>query len=116
MNKSEQLEIKAKSLLDESLDDLDPAIARRLQQARYSALEKAKPRSFWSFYPQAISAVFAVTIISASLYFNFDEKALNNSELAMAADIEMLTANESLDLIEDLEFMQWLAESEEYAG
>ena len=50
MNKSEQLEIKAKSLLDESLDDLDPAIARRLQQARYSALEKAKPRSFWSFY------------------------------------------------------------------
>lgn len=34
----------------------------------------------------------------------------------MEADVEMLTANKSLDLIEDFEFMQWLAESEEYAG
>lgn len=116
MNKPEQFEKKAKSLLGESLDDLDPAITRRLQQARYAALEKAAPRSIWSFYPQAISAVFAVTIISVGLYFNFDNNALNNTELAMEADIEILTANESLDLIEDLEFMQWLEESGEYAG
>lgn len=116
MNKSDEFEKKAKSLLDEGLDDLDPAITRRLQQARYAALEKAKPRSIWSFYPQAISAMFAVTIISASLYFNYDNNTLNNTELAMEVDIEMLTANESLDLIEDFEFMQWLAESEEYAG
>ncbi len=116
MNKPEKFEVKVKSLLDEGLDDLDPAITRRLQQARYAALEKAKPRSLWVFYPQAISAVLAVTIISASLYFNYDSNALNNTELAMEADVEMLTANESLDLIEDFEFMQWLAESEEYAG
>jgi len=116
MNKSDEFEKKAKSLLDEGLDDLDPAITRRLQQARYAALEKAKPRSIWSFYPQAISAMFAVTIISASLYFNYDNNALNNTGLAMEADIEMLTANESLDLIEDFEFMQWLAESEEHAS
>ena len=116
MNKPGEFEKKAKSLLDESLDDLDPAITRRLQQARYAALEKAKPRSTWSFYPQAISAVFVITIISAGLYFNYDDNALNNTELALESDIEMLTVNESLDLIDDLEFMQWLAESEEYAG
>lgn len=116
MNKSEEFEKKAKAVLDESLDDLSPDICRRLQQARYAALEKAKPRSFWSFYPQAISVMFAVTIISVSLLFNFDENEINNTELAMEADIEMLTANESLDLMEDLEFMQWLAESEEYAS
>ncbi len=116
MNKPEEFEIKAKSLLNESLDDLEPAITRRLQQARYAALEKDKPRPIRAFYPQAISAMFAVTIISASLYFYYDSNALNNTELAMEADIEMLMANESLDLIEDFEFMQWLAESEEHAG
>lgn len=116
MNKPENFEVKAKSLLDESLDDISPDVAHRLQQARYAALEKAKPHSIWSFYPQAIAAMFAIAVISASLFFNFDENVLNNTELAMETDIEMLTTNEGLDLMEDLEFIQWLAESEEYAS
>ena len=116
MNKPENFENKAKSLLDESLDDLSPDIARRLQQARYAALEQAKPRSILSFYPQAVAAMLVVAVVSASLLFNFDDNVLNNTELAMETDMEMLITNESLDLLEDLEFMQWLAESEEYAS
>lgn len=116
MNKPENFENKAKSLLDESIDGVSPDVARRLQQARYAALEQAKPRAIWSFYPQAIAATLTVALISASLLFNFDDNVLNNTELAMETDIEMLTTNESLDLLEDLEFMQWLAESEEYAS
>ena len=116
MNKPDDFETKAKSLLDESLDELSPDISRRLQQARYAALEKAKPRSVWSFYPQAISAVFVVAIISTSLLFNFNQDTLNNTDLVMETDIEMLTANEGLELMEDLEFMQWLVETEEYAS
>lgn len=116
MNKPDKFENKTRSLLDESIIDISPDIARRLQQARYAALEQVKPRSIWSFYPQALAAMIAVAVVSASLFFNFDENVLNNTELAMETDIEMLTANESLDLMEDLEFMQWLAESEEYAS
>ncbi len=116
MNKPEVIEKKVKNLLDESLYDLSPEISRRLQQARYQALEKVKPRSNWLFYPQAISAVLAVVIISVALLFSFDEGRLNQTELALATDIEVLTANESLDLMEDLEFTQWLLESEAYAS
>ena len=116
MNKPENFEEKAKSLLDESLDDLSPDISRRLQQARYAALEKAKPRNLWSFFPQALTAMFVVAVVSASLVFNFNEDTLMNTDLAMETDIEMLTSNEGLELMEDLEFMQWLAESEEYAS
>ena len=116
MKKPGNFEQKNKSLLDESTDDISPDIARRLQQARYAALEKAKPRSIWSYYPQAIAATLLVTVISASLLFNFDDNVLNNTEIAMEADIEMLTSSEGLELMEDLEFMQWLAESEEYAS
>lgn len=116
MNKPDEFEKKAKNLLDQGLDDLSPEIDRRLQQARYAALEKAKPRSVWSFYSQALTATFAVAVISVTLLFNFNQDKLNQTELAMESDIEVLTANESLDLMEDLEFMQWLAESEEYAS
>lgn len=117
MNNPDKFEEKAKTLLDESLDDLSPDINRRLQQARYQALEKAKPRSRWSFYPQAISAMLAVAVISATVIFNFNDDKLMQTELAaMETDIEVLTGNESLDLIEDLEFMQWLVETEEYAS
>ena len=116
MNKPDNFEQKNKSLLDESLDDISPEVARRLQQARYAALEKAKPRSIWSYYPQAIVATLVVSVISASLLFNFDDNVLNNTEVAMEADIEMLTSSEGLELMEDLEFIQWLAGSEGYAG
>lgn len=116
MKKPGKFEQKNKSLLDESIDDISPDITRRLQQARYAALEKAKSRSLWSYYPQAIAATLAVSVILASLIFNFDDNVLNNTEIVMEADIEMLTSNEGLELMEDLEFIQWLAESEEYAG
>ncbi len=116
MNKPDKFEKNIKSMLDESTDDLSPEISRRLQQARYAALEKAKPRSIWIFYPQAMTAMFAIAVISLSLLFNFNDSELSNTELAMESDIEMLTANESLDLMEDLEFIQWLVESEEYAS
>lgn len=116
MNKSDKFEKNVKSMLDESIDDLSPDISRRLQQARYAALEKVKPRSIWTFYPQAMTAMFAIAVISVSLLVNFNDSELSNTELAMESDIEMLTANESLDLMEDLEFMQWLVESEEYAS
>jgi len=116
MNKPDNFEKKNKSLLDESIDDISSDITRRLQQARHAALEKAKSRSTWSFYPQATAAIFSIAVISAGLFFNFDDNVFNNTELTMETDIEMLTSNESLDLMEDLEFLQWLAESEEYAS
>lgn len=116
MNKPKEFEDKVKKILDESLDDLTPDITRRLQQARYAALEKTKSKTRWSFYPQAATAIFAVAVISMSMFLNLTDNELNETEFAMESDIEMLTANESLDLLEDLEFIQWLAESEEYAS
>ena len=116
MNKPDNLETQAKSLLDESVDDISPDIARRLQQARYAAIKKAKPRRIWSYYPQAIAATLLVSVISAGLLFNFDDNMLNSNALDMEADIEVLTSSEGLELMEDLEFMQWLAESDEYTS
>ncbi len=116
MSKSDKFEKKAKSLLDESIDDLSPEITRRLQQARYAAIEKTKPRTTWSFFPQAATAVFAIVVVSVSVFFNFNQNEVTETVLAMETEMEMLTSNDSMELMEDLEFIQWLVETEEYAG
>jgi len=116
MAKSERFEKKARTTLDESLKDLSPDITRRLQQARYTALEKAKPRTFWSFYPQALTAVIAIAVVSASVFFSFNPDDTTETVIAMEAEMEMLTSNDNLELLEELEFIQWLVETEEYAS
>ena len=116
MNDPENIEQHAKKVLDESVNDLSPDITRRLQQARYAAIEKAKARSVWSFYPQAITTLFAVAVVSMSLWFSMGEPDMTEIALTMETEIEMLTSNETLELMEDLEFIQWLAESQEYAS
>ena len=109
-------EKKSKVILDNSLNDINPDIVRRLQQARYAALEKAQSRNFWSFFPQVATAVFAVSIISVTLFFNFYQGDTTENVLATGIEMEMLSSNDNFELMEDLEFIEWLAETEEYAG
>jgi len=116
MNKSEDFENQAKQLLDQSLAEIHPDVSRRLQQSRFAALEKAKPRSIWLFYPKAATALFAVALVSVSFWFNSQTPDFSDTTLAMESDIEMLTDHDALELIEDLEFMQWLLETEKYAS
>ena len=116
MNKSEDIENQAKKLLDQSLAEINPEISRRLQQSRFAALEKAKPRTNWIFNPRAATALFAVAIISVSVWFNTQTPDFSDTTLAMESDIEILTDHDALELLEDMEFMQWLLETETYAS
>lgn len=116
MSKIENIEQKAKQQLDESLHDLSPDITRRLQQARYAAIEKASQKNIWSFLPEVKYAMFAIAIVSVSIFLKVNDNDSALTTLAMESDIEMLTSNESLELLEDLEFIQWLAENEKYVS
>ena len=109
-------EKKSKVILDDSLHDISPDVARRLQQARYAALEKAQPRTLWGFFPKTVTAFFAVSIISVSLFFNFNQGDTTETILATGIEMEMLSSNDNFELMEDLEFIEWLAETEEYAS
>lgn len=116
MSKTDNFEQTAKKQLDESLHDLSPEVARRLQQARYTALESVTRKKAWSFYPQAKYAMFALVVVTVSFFINVNEQDSTLATVAMESDIEMLTSNESFELLEDLEFIQWLAETEKYVG
>lgn len=116
MSINQEFEKKAKADLDESVEQLNPDITRRLQQARYAALEKASTRSTWSFYPKALATAFTIAVISVSLFFNFSQYEVSDTVLAMETEMEMLSSKDSFELMEDLEFMEWLVEFEEYTG
>ena len=116
MIKTDKMAQQVKQQLDASLEDLNPQVTRRLQQARYAAIEKAGSKKLWNFYPQAKYAMFALLVLTISIVFNVDKNVPVETTLAMESEIEMLTSNESLELLQDLEFMQWLAESKQHVS
>lgn len=116
MSTDNKFENKINKLLDESVDNLDQDISRKLQLARYAAIEKAQQKTFWSFIPKPVAAALAVAAVSLTVYFNLSNVGTIDTLASMESDIEMLTANESLDFIEDIEFLEWLAESDIHAS
>ncbi len=116
MNEHMEFEVKSKKYLDQSVDELSPDISRRLQQARYAALEKAKPYKIGAFFPKAVTATLAIAVVSISLFFNFNKNNGLDAVISLEAEIEMFTSNDNLELMEDLDFIEWLVETNEYAS
>ena len=116
MTKQHEFEQQAKTLLDQSVEELSPDIQRRLQQARHAALEKAQARPRWWGLPAAAMAMALVAVVTTSMLLNQHHDALPETMLALETEMELLTSTDNLELMEDLEFMQWLMESQGNAG
>lgn len=95
--------------LDRSCDALDGYTLSRLHRIRSAAL--ARPPSRWRSlllpFGGLVTACALVLVVNLALR----STALPTAGEAALEDIEMLTSNESLDLYEDYEFYQWLAEN-----
>ncbi|VAX11363.1 hypothetical protein MNBD_GAMMA25-1588 [hydrothermal vent metagenome] len=112
MQDDNKLNKQIRATLDVSVDNLDPDISRRLQQARHAVLETtAKPRMpFWQ--PAGAFALASILLLSVLVW----PDRQNMPEPAALADLELITADDSLQLYEDLDFYQWLLESDTHAG
>ena len=97
--------------LRDSADEFDAQTRSRLNQARQAALKEIRPRSAWRGAPALAGlATAAVAIIAVSLW----QPATQTPQSLVPpgieeADLELLMAEESLDMLEDLEFYTWLA-------
>ena len=102
---SDEFESKAKQAFDQSVDSLDAATLSRLNQGRHEALAGAagrRPIMRWA--PAgglAAAAVVAVVLVQSPTVV---ETPPGNT----AADFEILLSEDSLDMLEDLEFYDWL--------
>ncbi len=98
--------------LDKSVTELDTRTAERLRRARLTAVEAAGtaiPR--WFGIPRWAAAsgitAFAVLVLTLSLWLAVPRQ---NTQVAQVEDMDILAANEHLEVYENMDFYRWLAD------
>jgi hypothetical protein len=106
MSKSEeQLAQQAKAAFDASVDRLDGATLSRLNRARHAALAEAvRPNHAWMSWMPATGVAAAALIAVFALRGPGDIEVIS----APATDLEILFSEESIEMLEDLEFYSWM--------
>jgi hypothetical protein len=112
-DKGEGFERRARELLDESTERLEGRIRSRLTQARSAAVDEArKPRlgvAWRAWIPAgalAGAAALAVFLWSGAPHSPGAPALAVHSSLD---DLDIMVTNESFELLEDLEFYEWVA-------
>lgn len=100
---------QAKRSLDQSVSELDHATALRVQRARLQALDAAPRRKPWQVWAGGL-AVASMAALTMVLWFKqpVDE---NHRHGPLLDDLELVTSVENVELAEDLEFYDWLADA-----
>ena len=106
------LEIRSKALFDASVAELDASSRSRLCRARHAALEQAQrhPRGVWWMPALATAAMAALIAVILPRFDTQSQQPLTES-LTAADDMTLLMNDENLDLLEEMEFYAWLAET-----
>jgi Protein of unknown function (DUF3619) len=98
---------RAKRLLDQSVADLDPSTARRLQRARVAALEGKQSLRRWKIWASGV-AMAGVGALAVMLWMK--QSLPENHHAPLFEDIDLVLSAENVELAENLEFYHWLAD------
>ena len=105
----EQFAEQAKTLFDNSVDNLDAAALSRLNKSRHAALEQLKqspPRSPSIVWIPATGIATAALV--ALIVLRGPADVGMPFEAPVASDFEILLEADSLEMLEELEFYSWL--------
>lgn len=109
MSENDKLENTIRNTLDENTDNIDAATLSRIRQVRARAVERANKKYFnWFGLAGGAVATVSVMLFAVMLLLNNDSAI----QPIPAEDMEMISALDEMELYEDLEFYQWLAEYE----
>ncbi len=101
---------EAKALFDESVDRLDAATLSTLNRTRHRALEiQSAPAVDWMRWAPVTGLAVAALVIALMMQ---PETATVDSLPAAVAEMEILLGEESIEMLEDLEFYAWIDELE----
>jgi len=107
----EQINKATKLALDQQAEALNSDTLHQLRQARETALQQSNKRAWQKMLSiEWISAAGAGIAIAGVLTFILVPH-LNTNSLSPLDDLELLTAEVDMDLVDELEFYQWLDES-----
>lgn len=105
-----------KQELDSSCDRLDAQTLSRLTHIRHQALEgkPANNKSFFYQNPFLSSSAIATCALVLGIGFYFDLGSTSDITLSELEDIEILSADDSFELYDDIEFYQWLSMNDDF--
>ena len=95
-----------KTMLDDGNARLDARVRSRLTQARHAALAQADARPVFWLRQWAPAAGVAAAAVLAVLVWPTARREQPPDE--SASDLEIVLAGENLDLLEDLDFYEWV--------
>ena len=103
---------EAKALFDTSVDELDAATLSALNRRRQAALEAGRGRrAQWRRWAPA-AGVTAAVVVAVMLALPRTDVV----ESVPASDMDILLGEESIEMLEDLEFYAWMAAQEGDVG
>lgn len=103
--RDEQLAQRAKKAFDRSVDELDAATLSRLNRGRQAALsELERPNRQWLRWMPATGVAAAVVLVMITFQGPGEIGVIN----APATDLDILLSEESIEMLEELEFYSWL--------
>jgi hypothetical protein len=98
--------------LDRSCNALDGQTLSRLNRIRHEALERKQTRGSRMLLPFGGFVTASVLVLSVTMFRPGAPETDIPASASPLEDIEILTSSDSLDLYEDYEFYQWLAEND----
>lgn len=114
----EHLVTKARELFDESVRGLDAETRSRLHRGRHEALARLQARHRqWLQWAPAVGVAAAVVV--AVVILDGRQPVEELTPPATASDFEILLNEDSLEMLEELEFYSWIdleAELEDEPG
>ena len=106
---------KAKQVFDESVANLDGQTRSRLNRGRQAALAEIKTgRPVWVQWAPA-AGVAAATVLAVVLWTG-NQPIDELTPVATASDFEILLTEDSIEMLEDLEFYSWIDLDEDTDG
>jgi hypothetical protein len=112
-NQDEMLARQAKDLFDESVGQLDAATLSRLNRGRHVALaelERTKPGGHWARWVPA-TGVAAAAVVAVVVWQGVPVEGPLPATTPVT-DFEILIGEDSLEMLEDLEFYSWIDPSD----
>ena len=113
----EELRAQAKALFDDSVERLDAETLSRLNRGRQRALQEidaARPAGQWARWVPA--GGLAAAAVVAVVVWQGAPVEHSAPEAGALADFEILLSEDSLEMLEDLEFYSWMDAANVDAG
>ena len=103
---------QTRSLFDESVDRLDAETLSQLNQGRQRALAELRPGAAGSWLRWVPAAGMATAALVAVMVL-VPGPADNGAVPTAVADMEILLGEDSIEMLEDLEFYSWIDMAEQ---